>query len=145
MAWITLSEDNVTKGRLAASELSQVSAIANQGDTIAALIPQISRLVCGYVARRVPLGAAGTIPEELADAAAVIIVWKFVSQLPSRGLATEARQEAYKDAMKLLRDVAAGDFVVAPPDTQADVQPTSPSPAIECRPRKFTERTMDGI
>ena len=143
--WITLTEAAVQTGRLTAVELAQVPGVAGQGDSIAALIPQVCKYVGGFVARRTPLGVPGTIPEELADAAASIVVWRFVSQLPTKLLATDARREAYEAANRLLLEAGRGNFVVAPPETQAAEQPESPNPSIRRRRREFTTRIADGI
>jgi hypothetical protein len=145
MAWITLTPANVTNGRLTAAEIAKVNSLASDATSIADLIPSVSRYVTGYIPRESPIGLDGTIPDELQEAACAIIVWRYVTQIPSTLLATEARKDAKDDAERFLRGpVARGDFRIVPPDTLAPEQPTTPSPHIELRPSRFKWRDESG-
>jgi len=145
MAWVTITEANVTNGRISAAEIAKINSLANDGDTISDLIPVVSRYVVGFIPRESPIGLAGTIPDELLDAACVIIAHRFLSQIGGGSLITEARAKALERAENFLKGaVARGDFRIVPPDTCAPEQATTPSPHIQPRPKRFGYREESG-
>lgn len=62
------------------------------------------------------MGEAGTIPEELLDAAAVLCKYRLALVVPGLDEEQDAmRKEEYKDAIKQLNEAAACDISIAPP------------------------------
>lgn len=122
MAWITPS---TIKERLAGPEYNAVTKAAlntgQVGETLVANeLSRVIKLVRGYVGKKNVLGDGDTIPDELEDAALALLVYQILTRIPGlKNLLTDERTGAQKDALRLLRDVAAGDFVIVPPDNAA--------------------------
>lgn len=124
--WITLDSDDV-KNRLSGAEYAGVtSAALASGQTAAGVVAEQIAGVINYVRGFIPPGTARgdgeTIPDELADAALAMIVYRILTRLPSlKMLLDDARKSANDAAEKLMRDVAAGRFrIVAAATVDAD-------------------------
>lgn len=120
MSWITISE-NAVRSRLAAAELAALRTMAmadGQADPLPEIIQRVADEVRGYVAANTinRLGSAGTIPPQLESAALALVRYRLATRLPVSTLLTEERKEEQRDALTLLRDVAAGRFAVEQPD-----------------------------
>lgn len=124
--WITLTSSKVAE-RFAAAEFTAVkSASLQSGQTAAEMITEVIERVTnevrGYVAAcsRNLLGEAGTIPDELEDAALALFVYRFLTRLPNlKSLLDDRRVKAYEDAVALLKNVAVCKFAIVPPTTAA--------------------------
>lgn len=130
MAWITFTAATLAE-RITGPEFAAIKKAAKgQGqneeqmlaDCIRRAVAEVRGRVAGH-ARNI-LGAEGTIPDELEDATAAIVVYRFISRLPNSGSLLDAqRTKNYEDAQTLLGEVASGKFGI--------VQPVSPAPEIE--------------
>jgi len=125
MAWIVLTVAHFAE-RLSVPELeaSGSHALADeQPDPVAPALAAVTQEVRGYVAAHPAnsLGAGETIPSELLNAAMALVIPQLCTRLPLR--MTDARAEAKRDALTLLRHVAEGKFYVGSAAEQADEQP----------------------
>jgi hypothetical protein len=125
MPWIALTEAHLLD-RLSGPESAAFRSAAlgdGQGDTLPGILAGVTAEVRGYVAgnKANTLEAGATIPEELLDAAMALVVSRLPARLPIKQ--TEARAEAKRDAIALLRDVAANRFFVPSAQTPAEEQP----------------------
>ena len=112
--------DGVTKAALKMGQTGE-QLVANE-------LARTLTFVRGYVGRRNVLGPDNTIPDELESATLALLVFNILTRIPGlKLLLTDERKEAQKDALKLLRDVAAGDFVIVPPLVRA---PTPEQPEV---------------
>ena len=149
MSWITITEDDV-KTRLTGAELSAfrtAALAAGQTDPLPEVIAQVTDEVRGYIAAcpRNSLGAAGTIPKRLLGAALNIIRYRVATRLPSmKALIDGLREGEYKDALTLLRQVAACDYAIEDP-TASDEQGVSVRPMIKSRRRQFSRAQQEGV
>lgn len=129
MAWITLTAAHL-KGKISDAEYGSVTAASlATGQTAAAIVEEelesTTVMVRGYVSgfRGNVLGEAGTIPDEVKDAALCIMRHKVFTRVPGlKRLLDEGRVREYEDAIKLLRDVAAGRFRIVGPTTAAPTE-----------------------
>lgn len=116
-----------------------------QADPVEAEIPTTVNEVRGYVAVENTLGAGVTIPSKLKDATLAIVAYRTASRLPVKSLITEARTNAYKDAVRLLENVARGLFTVE----EAEVEDTEISaiqkPSFSGRKSTYGRDAQDGI
>lgn len=138
MAWITFTASTVAQ-RVLGPEMSALKTAARgagqDGDDL--LNDQVSRVIQeirGRVAAcdKNTLGVAGTIPDELEDAAVAIVIFRFCTRLAAAAerLITERREMAYNDALKLLNDVAACRLAIVPPTTPAPDEQQAGGPGI---------------
>jgi hypothetical protein len=122
MAWRALTTVDVQTG-LSAQEIQAVTTYAlapGQTDPTPSVIASTMNQVRGYVAAKfggTPIGAEGTIPDELVDSAIDIAVWKLVLRFPGKLMANDARKTKYETALAQLKDVARGLFIVEMPTT----------------------------
>jgi len=152
MAWITLSEDDLTSV-LAGPEIDKIKIAAlklGQDDPIQAALDEAVSECRGYVAAcsRNQLGEGETIPSRLKgkvlDIAAHRVLTR-VLQVPNG-----ARQSRYDDAQKLFILVSKCQFEVERPanlpDDPLEDGPQYPGPIIgEIPPRQFRRHQMDGM
>lgn len=141
--WITYNSTNITG--ITPGEIAKIDTLSGASN-LAAIISQVIREVRGYVGRSNPIGLDGTIPDELQTAANALVVYRYVSQLNSGSLITEARKTAYEDAMKQLRDVAKGDFLIQLPTNYNPQQPAGDSFEVaRVQRRRATDRNTSGL
>jgi hypothetical protein len=129
MAWITLTSEDV-KRRLTKPEIDRVPSVAKLTSQtaeglLASATDEIVREVRGHVAGgKNILGAAGTIPDELENAALALIRRVVFGRVPGlEDLFGDIRKAEASDAQSLLRRVADGKFAIVPP--------TAPAPGIQ--------------
>lgn len=152
MPWITLTRDDL-KTRFSKPELQKLpSAARAEGLTAEAVLDEavagVVGEVRGYVAVKNALGPAGSIPEELKNAALSRIVPLVIGRLPGlTDLMDETRKTGAQDALSLLRRVAEGNFAIVPPAVPAadDLQAGSPMPSIKPREKNFRLEDQDGL
>jgi phage gp36-like protein len=104
--------------------------------------------VRGYIAAypQNKLGEGVTIPAELETAACAIARYRALNRLPVKSLLTETRIGEYKDALALLRDVAAGKFAIEQPATASDQVIAGPSvEVVSSTTRRATREKLSGL
>jgi len=148
--WIYVSESDVLS-RLSGPEAAAMKTAAlqsGQADPLPEVITQVVREIRGYVKAcdRNTLGDGETIPDEVLGAAINRIRYELATRLPVPSLLTEARTEASRAAISLLKEVAACRFVLEQPATAAtEVSASPPTPRITERTRHFDRCDQDGI
>lgn len=121
MAWITLTAADLL-GKFAGAEddAARTAALAvGQADPVPGIIEQVVREVRGYVAgcAQNNVGPEGTIPDELKGAALNRIRFECSTRIPGGALMDEDRRASNRDALALLRDVAACRLAITQPET----------------------------
>jgi uncharacterized protein DUF1320 len=126
--------DGVTANDIISEELSRT-------------VNEVRGFVAGHKANI--LGAAGTIPDELQDAALVIVRFKVFTRLPGlKALLDELRVKEYDEAMRKLRDVSAGRFALVQPINAAPgSEQAAPSTigVVSAPPRQNTKSKLKGL
>jgi hypothetical protein len=147
MAWITPAESDLLT-TISETELATYRAAAlagGQADPVAPTLAQVVDLVRGYVGAYRPntLGAAGTIPQKLLAPAIDLVAVR----LPQRvGVPPkDVRKAAADAAVRLLEQVAAGDFNIEEPDEGSTEITSAPRPSIHARRPHFTPRSEEGL
>jgi len=147
MSWITITSDDVLT-RLAGAEKASYQNAARasgQSDPLPEIIAQVTDVVRGYVAACAAneLDIGGTIPPRLLAAAVDIIRYRLTTRLPLT--LTAAREQEYKDAISLLKDVAACKFSVEDPNSSdPETSSQSSTPAICPKNLHFDRRDQEG-
>jgi hypothetical protein len=123
MSWTTITIETL-KTRNAGAELTalQESALADgQPDPVTELIEMVVDEVRGYIAGAgVTIGAGSTVPSRLVLAAINRIRYEAATRLPGGALLDDDRREANRQAIELLKRVAAGGFGIEEPETETD-------------------------
>jgi hypothetical protein len=143
MAWLSLDDDSITSA-LSGPELDALRTAAlesGQPDPVEAVLQQVARLVRGKCAAAgIALGTGISIPDELVLAATSITRFNCLTRLPGMVfLQDDWRKTAHADGLKLLDQVASGDFAVVPAITEApeDEQAGAAVPVFEGRTKMF--------
>ncbi len=131
--WTEIAESDVIT-KLSGPEIAAMKTAALQAaqtNPLPGVIAQVVLEIRGYVAAcpNNTLGDGSTIPNELLGAAISRIRFELATRLPVASLLTEDRRAANRDALTLLRDVAACKFLVVQPETADDDQ--AGGPAVE--------------
>lgn len=147
MAWIVPAESDVLTV-LSETELATYRAAATasgQADPVAPTLAQVVDLVRGYVGAYKPntLGLPGTIPQKLLAPALDLVAVR----LPQRvGVAPkDVRKSAVDQAVRLLEQVASGDFNIEEPDSATLEVTSAPRPSITANSRNFNRCTEEGV
>lgn len=144
MSWTVLTEP-LLLSVINNSELEkarQVAQQAGQSDPVDPVLDQVTALVRGYVRRKYELEASG-VPPSLVAISLDIVAYRIGSRLSSK--LSEGRKGAYEDAMKLLREVASGDFVVEDAVTISESAEVAPVEIVSKLSRKTTRQKLEGI
>lgn len=150
MAWITLSETDV-QTRLTGPELTALKTAAlaaGQSNPLPEIITKVIQEVRARVAacQLNRLGSGATIPEELSEACLAMIRYRFITRLPVASLLTEARRDEYRDALRLLEDVAACRLrVEQPADVTTQIIAGPATTLASSSARQATRETMKGL
>jgi len=146
MAWIVPTEADVLTV-LSETELASYRALATadgQADPLLPTLAQVVDLVRGYAGAWRPntLGLPGTIPQKLLAPALDLVAVR----LPQRvGVPPkDVRRAAADQAVRLLEQVAAGEFNIEEPDDISSETTAAPRPSIRAGERHFTRRTEEG-
>jgi len=147
MAWITPAESDVLTV-LSEAELATYRAAAlagGQADPLAPTLTQVVDLVRGYVGAYKPntLGLSGTIPQKLLAPALDLVAVR----LPQRVGVTpkDVRKTAADQAVRLLEQVASGDFNIEEPDNATRETTSAPRPTIQARDPHFARHSEEGV
>jgi phage gp36-like protein len=150
MSWITLTEDSFLE-QITGAEANAIKTAAlasGQGEPLTNTLLKIVQTVRGYVAANAQnkLGEGSTIPQELESAAVSIARYTALNRLPVKSLLTETRISEYKDALTLLRDVAAGRFAIEQPTTESEQVISGPAVEIvSSTTRQATRAKLAGL
>ena len=150
MSWNTLTEAKFLQ-HCTGAEVTAIKSAAlasAQTEPLTATLAKVVQEVRGYVAanRQNALGEGVTIPDELEAAACAIVRYRALNRLPVKSLLTETRQGEYKDALSLLRDVAAGKFAIEQPETASDQVIGGPSVEVVTETtRRATREKLSGL
>ena len=153
MSWISLTTEDL-KNYLSGAEYDGLTTAAlatgQDADEVAeSVIADTIQIVRGYVAgcAQNTLGSGATIPQELKTPALVIARSSIFGRLPGmQALNDDTRQQAVRDAMALLRDVAACRFKLEQPATPTTQVVSGPSvEVVNSRTRTATRETMGGL
>ncbi len=152
MSWIELTEEKFLE-QITGAEANAIRTAAlgtGQGEPLTATLAKVVQQVRGYIAANInnTLGAGDTIPQELESAAVAIARYTALNRLPIKTLLTETRITEYKDALTLLRDTAAGKFVVEKPATKSTQQIAASGIGVEVvtsTTRKATREKLSGL
>jgi len=150
MSWSTLTEEKFLKSCTGAEVTAlKGSALASaQTEPLTATLASVVQEVRGYVAanRQNQLGEGITIPAELETAACAIARFRALNRLPIKSLLTETRVTEYKDALTLLRDVAAGRFSIEQPaSASAQVIAGPGAEVVSSTCRRATREKLSGL
>jgi phage gp36-like protein len=134
--WITLASGDV----LASINNPELTAALNtalasgQSNPLNTLIPDVTAEVRGYVRRRNTLGPAGTLPQELKNAAIDIIIYRAANRLRKTAFAADKKGDNDL-ALRKLEAVANGEIAISAPDNPTSEITSAPAPHFE-RPRR---------
>ena len=147
--WITISADDVLT-IMAGAELDAVREQAlgdGQSDPLDATIAEVVQLVRGYVGTAYTLSAGETVPKKLRGATLVLIRDRLLSRLPISDLTTPDRTSQTNAAYQLLRDVAAGKYMidVADDPVTSEVASSAPVQLVRSSQPHFSRGQLDGI
>ncbi len=152
MSWIALTPDSVLSALSAPERQGITTAALAEGQTADGLLSvQIAETideVRGYVAAcsNNKLGPAGTIPPRLKATVLFLLRYRIFSRVPLLdSLLGKSREEEWKNAQTLLRDVAACRFAVEDPQGDATSGTQANRPSISERPLYFDRDSQDGI
>ena len=144
--WITISQNDV----LASINNSELTAAINtalasgQDNPLDTLLPDVTAEVRGYVRRRNTLGATGTLPQELKNAAIDIIIYRAANRLRKKAIAEDKKPDNDL-ALKKLEAVADGSIAISAPDNPTTEITSAPAPQIERIRREFGWEEERGI
>lgn len=139
--WITVSANDV---RITPREKSVVDLNTPQ-QTLQQCVDAACNLVRGYIGKRNPLADAPQVPPEVKDAVIAIALVDYLSQMPGTQLVNDARKAARDNALKLLQDIAKGNFIITAADVEEAIPPVTPSPGVTVPSQKFQPSAQDGI
>lgn len=149
MSWITLTESDVLE-KMASAELDACREMAladDQADPLNGAIAEIVQEVRGYVGTKYTLSEGDTIPVKLRGPALVLIRDRLLSRFPVQINTNEDRGKQVDAALQLLRDVAAGKFLIDVADTPISGEMASASSVelVRSSRQHFTRSSLDGI
>lgn len=110
-------------------------------------IARVVRMVRGKARIKNSLGQAGTIPDEVMDAALAILRQRIFTRIPNVGLLGEDRRSEVRDANALLRDLAKGDLEIESPAEESDEisGATGGSEVVMSRPDNVGGSRLSGL
>ncbi|MFA5265612.1 MAG: phage protein Gp36 family protein [Opitutaceae bacterium] len=149
MSWITLTETDVLE-KMAAAELEACREMAlaeNQSDPLDGVIAEVTQEVRGYVGTKYTLSFGDTIPVKLRGPALVLIRDRLLSRFPVQINTNEDRAKQTEAALTLLRDVAAGKFLIDLADSAITGEMASHAPVelVRSSRQNFTRDSMNGL
>jgi phage gp36-like protein len=137
MSWSGITPESLAT-RLSQAELEALGTQQLdvwQADPVQEILTQVTDEIRGYIAVNAfnRVGPADTLPTQLHSAALAIARYRLLGRLAAGksadDLGGEFRQRDYDDAIRLLRDVAKGDYAVEQPATEGpeDISAGSPN------------------
>ena len=125
--WIQITPEAI-EAKLSGPELNAIRTVAkapDQEDPVPEAIERVVAEVRGYVAacrENRTSSNVQEIPANLQDAALAMIRYRIASRLPAKSFMTDERVDANRQAIALLKDVAACRFRIPLPDDVSDDQ-----------------------
>lgn len=150
MSWITLTEARFLH-HCSGAETNAIKTAAlatGQAEPLTDMLAKVVQEVRGYVGAHGAnqLGEGSTIPQELEAAACAMARYRALNRLPIKSLLTETRVSEYKDALQLLRDVAAGRFAIEQPATASTQVITGPGiEVVTSTTRRASRENLSGL
>jgi hypothetical protein len=155
MAWSTLNADAVLS-EFTETERAALTAAQDSVDNLNGIITRVIGMARGMIAAGGnTLGAAGTVPDQVALDVIAIARHRWIAAVPKlRALATAERKAAHDDGMKRLESIAAGSVRVEPPAHPISTESAVPGPSFGTRggsratdpnERRFNSATQDGL
>lgn len=149
MAWITPTLDSC-KRRIPKEWPALSNAAKMQGDEADAIGQEVIDTqvtkIRGRVPMRVPLGEAGTIPDEMQDAFFALWVYGFITKLPAmKSLLDELRVKAWENANAELTALSGGKIQLVPPVTAAPDNEQAAGPGIEVAREARSVQSFAGL
>lgn len=152
MPWITPTLQEC-KDRFPKEWPSLSSAAMAQGQDAEELAADVIRdqvnRIRGRVPSGVPLGAEGTIPDEMKSAFLALWLYEYITKLPKmKSLLDELRVKAYENAFEELRELSLGRIRLVPPvnaapaDEQAAVTTVG---VVSSTERRVTRANMNRL
>jgi phage gp36-like protein len=144
--WITITQNDI----LASINNAELTAALNtaiaagQENPLDTLIPDVTAEVRGYVRRRNTLGLAGTLPQELKNAAVDIIIYRAACRLRKKAIAEDKKADSDQALLKVA-GVADGTVAVSAPDSPTTEVTSAPAPQFDHEPRRFGWNQERGI
>lgn len=148
MSWATITSEEVLS-EFTPNEHTVIEAISGSTTALDSILERAVNSARGsMLAGGNRLAAEGTVPDQIRPEIIAIARWRWITSLPKSGmaLATEARKDAAREAMELLKDIARGDLKVELPATA--ITAATPDNAIEvasANDRRATTTKLDGL
>lgn len=148
MSWSSITSDEVLS-EFTPTERTIIETISGSTTALDSILDRAVNSARGsMLAGGNRLSAAGTVPDQIRPEIIAIARWRWITSLPKSGmaLATDARKDAHREAMDLLKEIARGDLKVELPATAIDA--ATPDNAIEvasANDRRATTSKLDGL
>jgi len=146
--WITLAQSDVENYINDSEFQANLSTATTNTQTVAGIIASVlsdvTMEVRGYCRKRNTLGAVGTIPGELKNAAIDLVLY-YITKRVSGATAAKARKDDYDNAITKLKAVASGDILISAPLVASTEVTSAPSPNIEQKHHHFGYNKERGI
>jgi hypothetical protein len=148
MSWISITDAEILT-RISGAELSGFRAAAlgtGQVDPVPVVTLQVVEMVRGYIAgcRQNQLGPETTVPEKLIGPTVDLIVVEVEKRAAGSLIdPSGTRRDSQREAMTILRDVAACRFVLEAPDDVTGEAQMTPSPTISAKKPRY--RSQSGL
>ena len=142
--WIQLTTQDVLD-EFSLAEQTSLIGLGAVGTLDKILAKTVGTVRGSIKAGSTPLGAAGTIPEQLAQDVVAIARWRWLSSAPLlQKFKSEDRKKLYDDARNTLKDVSNGRLKVELPDqtfvANADPSPSDQVETVSALPRTTLDR-----
>lgn len=149
ISWTTLTTTNVM-ARFNDAEKNALQAMQSAPDQITQVLADVTDSVRGKIkAGGGQLGPDGTIPNSLKTEVISLTIWLWLTGFSrNEKLQTAGREKNYRDALEVMKEVAAGRQRVELPDPGEVDQSAAPGNAIQIASRarrQFKRRRMRGL
>ncbi len=155
MSWSAITASHVLE-EFTEVERAALTSAQDAVDNLNAILGRVVGMARGMIsAGGNQLGAAGTVPDQVALDVIAITRYRWIAAVPKlRALATAERKSAHDEAMKRLESIAAGTVRVEAPETPITTESPVPGPSFGTRggtratypnERRFTQESQDGV
>ena len=144
--WRALTEADIVQ-YISSAEVEALRSVVlaeGQADPVEGAITDVTNMVRGYCANKYDLGDAGTIPEELVQSACHIAIVDIQTRPAGTMIDPEsARAKSKSEAMRILRDVSKGTFVLS--DEDGEPQSSGGAQKLSSRPPRANRTNLQGL
>lgn len=148
MSWSTITAEEVLE-EFTPSEKAIIEAISGSTTGLAAILDRAVGSARGsMLAGGNRVAADGTIPDQVRPEIIAMARWRWITSLPKSGLAlaTEARKDAYREALELFKEIARGEVKVELPDVAiAAATPDNAVQVASAADRRANATKLDGL